>query len=77
MHSLAESVAVCLFNLSADPITVTLDGGESLEPLDLSHGAERRKSKLKLAANGFAFFATGEMKVAFGGRRKRTGVRNT
>ena len=61
----------CLFNLSAAPLTVTLDGGEGLEPLELSHGAERRKSKLKLDANGFAFFATSEMKVAFGGRRKR------
>jgi len=67
-----DGAITCLFNLSADPLTVTLDGGEGLEPLELSHGAERRKSKLKLEANGFAFFATGEMQLAFGGRRKRS-----
>ena len=61
----------CLFNLSAEPIAVTLTGGVGLEPLELSNGAERKNSKLRLAANGFAFFATSEMKVAFGGRRKR------
>ena len=66
-----DGAVTCLFNLSADPLTVTLSGGENLEPLELSHGAERRKSRLKLEANGFAFFATAEMKVAFGGRRKR------
>jgi len=66
-----DGAITCLFNLSAEPLTVTLDGGEGLEPLELSHGAERRKSKLKLEANGFAFFATAGMKVAFGGRRKR------
>lgn len=66
-----DGAITCLFNLSADPINATLDGGEGLEPLELSHGAERRKGKLKLAANGFAFFGTGEMKVAFGGRRKK------
>ncbi|MDC9823540.1 alpha-glucosidase family protein [Devosia sp. ZB163] len=62
----------CLFNLSAEPITVTLDGGEGLEPLEISNGAERRRSKLKLAGSGFAFFPTGDMKVAYGGRRKRS-----
>ena len=48
---------------------MTLTGGEGLQPLALSQGAERRKTKLKLGANGFAFFETGEMKVAFGGKR--------
>ena len=61
----------CFENSFGSPITVTLDGGEGFEPLDLSHGAERKKSRLKLAANGFAFFATSELKVAFGGRRRR------
>ncbi|MDB5539646.1 MAG: Maltodextrin glucosidase [Devosia sp.] len=65
-----DETITALFNLSAEPITVTLEGGEGLEPMDLSHGAERRKSRLKLAANGFAFFS-GEMKVAYGGRRKK------
>ena len=60
----------CLFNLSADPLSVTLQGGEGLEPLELSHGAERRKGRLKLAPNGFAFFGSGEMRPAFGGQRK-------
>ena len=63
-----DGAITCLFNLSADSITVTLSGGEALEPLELSHGAERRKSKLRLEANGFAFFSTSELGVAF--RRK-------
>ncbi|MBN9316874.1 MAG: DUF3459 domain-containing protein [Devosia sp.] len=67
----SNETLTCLFNLSAEPVTVTLTGGEGVEPLEISHGAERRKSKLRLAANGFAFFDTAEMKVAFGGKRKR------
>ena len=67
----SNETLTCLFNLSAEPLTVTLTGGEGLEPLELSQGAERRKTRLRLAGNGFAFFDTGDMKVAFGGRRRR------
>ncbi len=66
-----DGAITCLFNLSADPITVTLSGGEALEPLELSHGAERRKSKLRLEASGFAFFSTSELGVAFSSRRRK------
>ena len=66
-----DGAITCLFNLSADPIIVTLSGGEALEPLELSHGAERRKSKLRLEANGFAFFSTSELGVAFRRKPKR------
>ncbi len=67
----SNETLTCLFNLSGEPITVTLTGGERHEPLEISEGAERRKTKLKLGPNGFAFFDTGEMSVAFGGKRKR------
>ncbi|MBL8591407.1 MAG: alpha-glucosidase [Devosia sp.] len=67
-----DGAITCLFNLSADSITVTLSGDEGVEPLELSNGAERRKNKLKLEANGFVFFGTGEINVAFGGRRRRS-----
>lgn len=66
---------VCLFNLSADPITVTLTAPDETQPLGISEGVERRGRKVTLAANGFAFFAepagSGEMEVKFGGVRKK------
>jgi alpha-glucosidase len=65
----SNEAITCLFNLSAEPITVTLDG--DAQPMELSQLAERKKTKLTLGPNGFAFFPTAEMKVSFGGRRKR------
>ncbi len=68
---------VCLFNLSGDAINVTLDGDESLQPLEISRGAERKRSKLRLAPNGFAFLDEGaerRINVTFNARRKRAAV---
>jgi len=62
----SNEAMTCLFNLSAEPITVTLRGAEELAPTAFSQHAERDGDKLLLAPNGFAFFETGELDVAFG-----------
>ena len=66
---------MCLFNLSAEPITVTLTAPDDTAPLGISEGVERRGRKLTLAANGFAFLAepagSNEIDVKFGGVRKK------
>jgi alpha-glucosidase len=67
----SNEALTCLFNLSADPITVTLTGAEGIEPLDISEGVTLKKSKLTLAPNAFAFLPTGDVTPTFSGRRKR------
>jgi alpha-glucosidase len=49
---------VCIFNLSAEPLTVTLTGlADGEAPEALSQGATLGRNKLALGPNGFAFFA--------------------
>ena len=67
----SNEAMTCLFNLSAEPITVTLAGADGIEPLALSQGVEAKKSRLTLAANGFAFLPSGDVTPKFGGRRAR------
>ncbi len=67
----SNEAVTALFNLSPDPITVTLTGAEGITPLEISEGAEIKKTKLTLAGNAFAFLPTGEVTPTFGGRRKR------
>jgi len=65
-----EKTILCVYNLSPEPVRVTVSGeGEML----LSQGAERKKDKLLLGANGFALLKEGESKLAvqFRGRTKR------
>ena len=65
---------VCLSNLSAEPLSITLDGEPDAQPLGTSQRAERVGKRLTLGPNGFAFFAEpsgpGTMTVKYGGRRK-------
>jgi alpha-glucosidase len=67
----SNEAITALFNLSPEPVTVTLTGGDGIVPLEISQGAEIRKSKLTLAGSGFAFLPTGDVTPAYGGRRKR------
>jgi alpha-glucosidase len=49
---------LCIFNLSADPVRVTVDGAPSgTEPLPLSGNAVLSRNRLGLGANGYAFIA--------------------
>ena len=66
----SNETLTCLFNLSAAPITVTVEGAEQADPLPFSSGTERKKSKLNLAPNAFAFFDSGELQVKFSGLKK-------
>jgi len=66
----SNEALTCLFNLSPDPVTVTLTGAEGIATLEISQGAEVKKNKLTLAGSGFAFLPTGEVTPSFGGRRK-------
>jgi alpha-glucosidase len=51
-----EANMLCVFNLSAEPVRVTLEaGGETLPPL-VSERAELRRGRLSLGPNGYAFF---------------------
>ena len=67
---------VCVFNLSPQVETVTIAGlSPDATPDAASDGATRKRDRLTLGANGFAFFAepagAGELVVKFRGRRKR------
>jgi alpha-glucosidase len=66
----SNETLTCLFNLSANPITLTIDGADNAELLPLSHGAERKGKKLTLAASGYAFYDSGDISVKFAGRKK-------
>ena len=66
---------VCVFNLSPNALTVTLDGlaeGIVLEPV--SQAASIKRNKLSLGPNGFAYLAEpagqGAIVVKFNGHRK-------
>ncbi len=63
---------VGLFNLSAEPITLTFDAPAGTEPLGLSEGVSRKGKKLTLRGNGFAYFAepagAREIKVGYRAR---------
>jgi alpha-glucosidase len=49
---------LCLFNLSAEPAKLSLDGlPEDAAPLPISGNAELKRGRLTLGANGYAFFA--------------------
>jgi alpha-glucosidase len=53
---------VVVFNLSAEPLTVTVTGAETVE--EISQGATLGKNKLALGPNGFAFIRdAGEVPV--------------
>jgi alpha-glucosidase len=71
----AEGNVVCIFNLSADALTVTFEGltdGGALAPI--STGASTKRNKLTLGPNGFAFFTEpagqAPLAVKFNGRRR-------
>lgn len=61
---------MCIYNLSPDSVKVTVAGEARVL---LQQGAERKKDKLLMEPNGFAFLEEGEAKlaVAFHGRAKR------
>jgi alpha-glucosidase len=66
---------VCVFNLSPNVLTVTLDGlaeGVALEPV--SQAASIKRNRLTLGPNGFAYLVEpegqGPVTVKFSGRRK-------
>ena len=64
---------LCLFNLSPEPLTVTLEGDEIGKPLDFQQSASLKGRKLTLGGNGFAFIeeaAGAPVTPRFGGRRK-------
>jgi len=48
-----EGAMVCVFNLSAEPVTVTLEGQAVLDAM--SHGAALAGNTVTLAANGYGF----------------------
>ena len=49
---------LCVFNLSAEPVRVTIENAPNgTEPLPMSEGADLARTRLGLAANGFAFIA--------------------
>jgi len=66
---------VCLFNLSAGPIRVTVGNGESSTLLPFSEGATLARTRLTLEPNAFAFFeeAAGgsRLEIKFNRRAKR------
>ncbi|WP_421760812.1 alpha-glucosidase family protein [Devosia sp.] len=66
----SNETLTCLFNLSADPITLTVEGAETAELLPLSQGVSRKGKKLTLAANGYAFYDSGEISLKFAGTKK-------
>ena len=62
---------VCLYNLSPDPLRVTLTGDAGSL---LSQDAERKKDKLTLGPNGFVFLAEAmdaPLEVRFRGKSAR------
>lgn len=69
----AKGNLVCLFNLSAEPLQVTINGDQAaLDPI--SEGAALARSRLRLDANGFAILAeaagSGPLEVKFSRRSK-------
>jgi alpha-glucosidase len=65
---------VGVFNLSAQPVRVTLTG-KGAELLPISMGAELRRTRLSLDPNGFAFVSeeaeSGRLDLKFSRRAKR------
>jgi alpha-glucosidase len=65
---------LCVFNLSADPVRITLEGAANgVEPLPISQNAVLSGTKLGLGASGFALFsetASGRLGVKFNRRSK-------
>lgn len=72
-----DEVIVCIFNLSPETLGITVTGDAEVV---IARGAERQKSRLTLAGNGFVYFrdAPGEapLDVKFN-RRKRKGERHS
>jgi hypothetical protein len=66
---------VCLFNLSADSIRVTVGNADVATLLPFSEGASLARTRLTLEANAFAFFeeAAGgsRLDIKFNRRPKR------
>jgi alpha-glucosidase len=69
-----DETLTCLYNLSPEPLTLSLTGGEVPEPL-LAQSVVRRGRRLTLGANGFAIVSqapgTMEFGIRFGGRSKK------
>jgi hypothetical protein len=66
----AESL-VCLYNLSPQSVRISLTGEAEIV---LMQAAERKKDRLTLGPNGFAFLIEPEgqkLQVAYAGRPKR------
>jgi alpha-glucosidase len=70
----ADENLVCVFNLSADPVRVTVEGGATANLLPISEGAQLARTRLGLAANGFAIFSeapgTPRLDIKFNRRAK-------
>jgi alpha-glucosidase len=68
---LGEQSMLCVFNLSPDPVRITIDGNAP-EPLPLSEGVAMSRTRLGLAPNGYAFFdeAAGRLGIKFNRRAR-------
>jgi alpha-glucosidase len=67
-----DGAMLCLFNLSNAPLSVTLDGTDIAQPLDLQQAASLKGKKIVLGPNGFAFIpeaADALITPRFGGRK--------
>ncbi|AKR54291.1 Maltodextrin glucosidase [Devosia sp. H5989] len=69
----ADGDVVCVFNLSPEALTVTVEGASS-DPDPISQNAELQGKRLSLGPNGFAYFVAGSgIKVTFKGKAARKG----
>jgi alpha-glucosidase len=69
----AEGDMLCIFNLSAEPVRVTIDSAHETGPLPISQAAELKRGRLTLGANGYAFFdeaVEGRLDIRFNRRLK-------
>ncbi len=67
-----------MFNLSADPVKLTVDSGATAALLPISEGATLARTRLGLSANGFAIFSeapgTPRLDIKFNRRAKKAVV---
>jgi alpha-glucosidase len=69
----ADGDMLCVFNLSATPVRITVENAPGAGPLPISQAAELARSRLTLGANGYAFFdeaVEGRLDIRFNRRAK-------
>jgi alpha-glucosidase len=69
----ADGDMLCVFNLSAAPVRVTVENAPGAGPLPISQAAELARNRLTLGANGYAFFdeaVEGRLDIRFNRRAK-------